>query len=125
MNKEIKHTDHDHFSEETESMIGRRQIKWHKSKEQIWMEMEKRMETEPVARTISLNRPWLRVAIAAGIALLMGISAFIGFYAKTVNVPAGQHSEIYLPDNSKASLNAQSTHIVQTFFMEAFAHCKV
>ena len=109
MNKEIKHTDHDHFSEETESMIGRRQIKWDKSKEQIWMELEKRMETEPVARTISLNRPWLRVAIAAGIALLMGISAFIGFYTKTVNVPAGQHTEIYLPDNSRASLNAQST----------------
>lgn len=90
-------------------MIGRRQIRWDKSKEQIWMELEKRMETEHVAGTISLNRPWLRVAIAAGIALLMGISAFIGFYAKTVNVPAGQHAEIYLPDNSRASINAQST----------------
>jgi ferric-dicitrate binding protein FerR (iron transport regulator) len=109
MKKEIKHMDHDHFSEETEALIGRRQIKWDKSKEQIWMELEKRMETEPVARTISLNRPLLRVAIAASIVVLMGISAFIGFYAKTVNVPAGQHSEIYLPDNSRASLNAQST----------------
>ena len=109
MNKEIKHTDHVHFSEKTESMIGRRQIKWNKSKEQIWMELQNRMETEPVARSISLDRPWLRVAIAAGIALLMGISAFIGFYAKTVNVPAGQHAEINFPDNSRASLNAQST----------------
>ena len=101
--------DKDHFSEETESMLGRRQIKWDKSKEQIWMELEKRMETEPVAGIISLNRPWLRLAIAAGLGLLLGISAFIGFYAKTVSVPAGQHSEIYLPDNSRASLNAQST----------------
>ncbi len=47
--------------------------------------------------------------MAAGLALLIGMSALIGFYTKTVNVPAGQHLEVYLPDNSNVMLNAQST----------------
>ncbi|MCJ7821167.1 MAG: FecR family protein [Bacteroidales bacterium] len=109
MKKENEHMDKYPFSGKTESMIGNSQIKWEKSSEEVWMELEKRMATKPAARTIRLNVTWPRIAIAAGIALLMGVSALFNFYTKTVNVPAGQHSEIYLPDNSKVSLNAQST----------------
>jgi ferric-dicitrate binding protein FerR (iron transport regulator) len=108
MKEEDKYKEPYHFFDETEAMIAKSRIKWDKDKEQVWMELEKRMETEPVAETISLIRPWLRVAIAAGIALLVGFAAFTGFYTKTIDIPSGQHSEIYLPDNSKVSLNAQS-----------------
>ncbi len=97
------------FSGETESMIGRSQIRWEKSRDEVWMELEKRMETKPAARSIRLNVTWPRIAIAAGIALLMGVTGLFNFYTKTVNIPAGLHSEIYLPDNSVVSLNAQST----------------
>jgi transmembrane sensor len=109
MKEEDKYKEPSHFFDETEAMLAKSRIKWDKNKEQVWMEIEKRMETEPVAETISLNRPWLRVAIAAGIALLVGFAAFTGFYTKTIDIPSGQHSELYLPDNSKVSLNAQST----------------
>jgi len=73
------------------------------------MELEKRLGNEPAARSVSLFRTWPGIAMAAGLALLIGMSALIGFYTKTVNVPAGQHLEVYLPDNSTVMLNAQST----------------
>lgn len=73
------------------------------------MDLEKRMGNQPAARSVSLIRTWPGIAMAAGLALLLGMSALIGFYTKTVNVPAGQHLEVSLPDNSTVRLNAQST----------------
>jgi len=66
------------------------------------------MESKPDAKTIRMYKPMLRIAVAAGIALLAGLSALVQFYTKTIEVPAGQHAEIYLPDNSMVKLNAHS-----------------
>ena len=109
MKKEKKHKEQVFFSKDTETVIAHTQIHWEKNKEQVWTDLEKRIETVPSARSINMYGPWLKIALAAGIALLVGISAFIKFYTKTVEMPAGQHSEVYLPDNSRVSLNAQST----------------
>jgi len=109
MKKEEKRKEPDRFSEETEKMISSTQIHWKKSKDEVWMELEKKIAAAPSAGKIILLRPWLKIAMAAGIALMVSISALINFYTKTINVPMGQHAEIYLPDNSRINLNAQST----------------
>jgi len=109
MKKEEKHKEPDRFSEETGKMISGTQIHWKKSRDEVWMELEKKIAIAPSAGKIILFRPWLKIAIAAGIALMVGISALINFYTKTINVPMGQHAEIYFPDNSRINLNAQPT----------------
>ncbi len=109
MGTEEKHKKQNHFSEETEKMISSTQIHWGKTKEEVWTELEKKTGNMPSAGKIIFFRPWIKVAVAAGIALLIGISALVRFYTKTINVPTGQHAEIYLPDNSRINLNAQST----------------
>ena len=48
-----KHAD---FSKETEEMIAGTYIEWGKSKEQIWAELEQRMETkQPAGRSIIMS----------------------------------------------------------------------
>ncbi|MFZ0282005.1 MAG: FecR domain-containing protein [Bacteroidales bacterium] len=109
METEEKHKEQDHFSEETGKMISNTQIHWGKSKEEVWTELEKKIGTIPSAGKFIFFKPWIKVALAAGVALLIGISALVSFYTKTINVPSGQHTEVILPDNSRINLNAQST----------------
>jgi len=109
MNTENKHKDQHRFAGETDNLAGRSQIRWGRSKEQVWMDLEKRIANVPAARSVNFIRTWPGIAMAAGLALLVGMSALIGFYTKTVAVPAGQHLEVYLPDNSTVMMNAQST----------------
>lgn len=103
----------DHFREETEKLIATTKINWSRSKEEVWMELEKKIEAEDKAEVKSVVRTigqgWIRVAAAAVFVLLAGISAIITLYSKTIDVPAGMHSEVYLPDKSLVKLNAQST----------------
>jgi len=89
-------------------MIAQTTIDWGKSREQIWAELEKKMDT-PQAVKVVILKPWIKVAIAAAFALLAGIAVFMQLYTKNIKIPAGQHSQVYLPDQSLVKLNAQST----------------
>jgi len=84
-------------------------IDWGKSKEQIWMEMERKMELSAPTRVRVMFSPWMRIAMAAVFILLVGFSILMQLYTKTITVPAGQHSSIYLPDRSSVEMNAQSS----------------
>lgn len=78
------------------------------SKEDVWEKLTSRIDASrstPVR--VSLN-PFYRIAIAASILLLPGVTGFMRFYNKTVYSPAGQHLTISLPDSSSIELNAQS-----------------
>jgi len=97
------------FSREITEMISGTYIPWEKSKEQVWSELERKIEASPSGRIRVIARPWLKLAMAAAFTLLVGISVFMQLYTRTINIPAGQHLNIYLPDNSQAHLNAQST----------------
>jgi transmembrane sensor len=97
-----------HLSEKTERMISGAYVSWEKSSKEVWSELEKRMDTKVVPVKKVILRPWMSMAAAAVIALLIGITAFMQFYTRKIRIPAGQHSSIYLPDNSKVTLNAQS-----------------
>ena len=79
------------------------------SKDDVWANLSKRME-EPhkEVRRISMN-PFYRIAFAASLLLLLGITGFLRFYTKTVDASAGQHLTFFLPDSSVIELNAQSS----------------
>lgn len=109
MPKNQKHSEKQvHLNEKTERMVSGAYVSWEKSSEQVWSELENRMNSTVVPVKRVVLRPWVSMAAAAAIALLVGITAFMQFYTKKIRIPAGQHSSIYLPDNSKVTLNAQS-----------------
>ena len=109
MVKKQKHTEQQSdFSKEINEMISGTYIPWEKSKEQVWPELETKME-ESTGRVRVMAGPWLKLAIAAVFTLLVGISVFMQLYTRTINIPAGQHLNMYLPGNSRVHLNAQST----------------
>jgi len=97
------------FSENPLEAFPRTHIDWGKSKDEIWAELEKKMEASEPANVRVLISPWIKIAMAAAVALLVGISVTMQFYTKTFTIPAGQHSSLVLPDQSHVRLNAQTT----------------
>lgn len=110
MNNRKRHINHqsDQQKDPLEKVTGT-YIDWGKSKEQVWLEMEKRMEPAQPVRVRVMFGPWMKLAMAAVFALLVGFTIFMQLYTKTVMVPAAQHSISYLPDGSTVQLNAQSS----------------
>ncbi len=110
MLKKHKHIEQQsELSKEINEMISGIYISWEKSKEQVWAELEENLEATSKGRVRIMAQPWFKLAMAAVFTLLVGITVFMQLYTRTINIPAGQHSNIYLPDNSRAHLNAQST----------------
>jgi transmembrane sensor len=110
MNNEKKNIGHqdDRIKDPLETLSGT-YIDWGKSKEQVWLEMEKKMEPLQPVRVRVMFAPWMKIAMAAVFTLIIGFAVFMQLYTKTVVVPAGQHSISYLPDGSSVQLNAQSS----------------
>ena len=98
----------DKFKDPMEIIAGT-YIDWGKSKEQVWLELEKRMESSEPVKVRIMFSPWIKVAMAAVFVLLAGFSVFMELYTKTFVVPVAQHSMSYLPDGSSVQLNAQSS----------------
>jgi len=95
--------------EEINKMISGTYISWEKSKEEIWTELERKIfEASPIVPVRIVFRPWIRVAVAAMITVLLGLTVFMQVHIKTIQIPPGQHSDIILPDQSDVQLNAQS-----------------
>jgi ferric-dicitrate binding protein FerR (iron transport regulator) len=96
-------------SENPPEAFPRAHIDWGKSKDEIWAELERKMDAAEPPKVRVLFSPWMKIAMAAAFALLVGISAVMQFHKKSVEIPTGQHSSILLPDGSQVRLNAQST----------------
>ena len=78
------------------------------SKDEVWKNLSGQLnQPRPEVRRGSLN-PFYKMAIAASLILLLGISGFMRFYTKMVFTSAGQHLTLCLPDSSVIELNAQS-----------------
>ncbi len=83
------------------------QIEWTTSKEDVWAKMQPLMQ-QPKAKHLFIPQvQWY--AAAAGISLIFGLLAFLSTYKTTINVPVSQRKTIPLPDESKVTLNAQTT----------------
>jgi len=79
------------------------------SKGEVWANLSRQMaEPQSNARRVSFH-PFYKMAFAATLLLLIGISGFLRFYTKTVFTSAGQHLTLSLPDSSVIELNAQSS----------------
>jgi ferric-dicitrate binding protein FerR (iron transport regulator) len=79
------------------------------SEQQAWKSIVTRMEKgEHSVRSITLF-PYFRMAIAASLLLMLGLSGFMRYYTKTVYAPAGNRYSFYMPDSSFIEMNAQST----------------
>jgi transmembrane sensor len=105
--KNINHLS-DNSKDPMESFSGT-YIDWGKSKEQVWLELEKRMDSSKPVKVKVMFIPWIKLATAAVFVLLIGFSVFMTLYTKTFVVPIAQHSVSYLPDGSSVHMNAQSS----------------
>lgn len=110
MSDEKKHIDNrSDLSGNPIDLVTGTRIDWGKSKEQVWLELEKRIESSQPVRIGVIDNPWVKLAMAAAFALLVGIPILMQVYTKSLTVPSGQHSDILLPDQSRVRLNAQTT----------------
>ncbi len=90
-------------------LISATRIDWGRSKQEIWSELEKKMEDADPVKIRTMGSPWIRIALAASITLLIGVTVFVQSYKKTITIPAGLHGNVVLPDQSHVQLNAQTT----------------
>ena len=84
------------------------EVEYSKSKEDIWSAMEDKLSSpeKEEKKIIKLNlRQW---AIAASVAILLGIGSFMRFYQKDYSTLAGEQFTLVLPDGSVVDLNGQS-----------------
>jgi transmembrane sensor len=78
------------------------------SREKVWGNLVNRIEHQGhISRNIRFI-PFPRLAIAASLVLLIGVTSFFRFYTRTVVAPAGQRFSLYVPDSSLIEMNAQS-----------------
>ena len=79
------------------------------SKDQVWKNLLHQIEeTPPFNKSVVLQNPIYRFALAASLLLCLSVTGLMRYYTKTVYNPAGQHLTIFLPDSSFIELNAQS-----------------
>jgi ferric-dicitrate binding protein FerR (iron transport regulator) len=90
-------------------------IPYEKSKDEVWAEMMEKRKAMPQRKpkTRKLVVYW---SVAATLAILIGITAFMRFYTTTIYAPAGQHVSRVLPDNSKIHLNANTKAIYHPYW---------
>lgn len=81
---------------------------WEKSKDDIWNDMGKTIGADPISKNKRYLNKYSFWAIAAGIAIILGITGFMRFYTKNINTIAGTHQLAILPDKSIVNLNAES-----------------
>lgn len=82
---------------------------WQKSKDDIWSNIESKIDSRPAGRSLKANFKAISWAVAASLLVLIGIGSFMRFYQTTVETPAGKHQLAQLPDGSTINLNAEST----------------
>lgn len=98
------------FSKEVEDIISNTRPQWIRSKEDIWMEMEAKLDANPTGKKVQPVRYFqlLKYAAVASIALLVSFAVTATLYTKNVKTVIAEKSFL-LPDNSKVVLHANSS----------------
>ena len=102
-NNNIENKDLDKLNE---AVFTKGSFSWDKGKDEIWTEMLTKIEAPKQKTSFSLNVKY--ISIAASLAILLGVSLFMGLYKKNIYANAGIHVQAELPDHSKVILNAGS-----------------
>lgn len=98
------------------------ELNYKETKEEVWAKISSRVDsiTPQHKRTISLFN--YKIALAASLLLLLGMTVFLQFYSKTIYCPAGQHLTVLLPDSSEVELNALSSINFHPFWIKMNRH---
>jgi len=97
------------LDKEAQVMISGTYIAWEKSKDQLWEEMEGKLESYPLRPTKLIYLQLKRLAVAAVLLILAGIPSIMLLYTKTIDNSTGKQLSIILPDDSKVTINTQSS----------------
>ena len=90
-----------------EEFFGNIEIPYSKSKEEVWASIVEQRKTMP-QRKPKMRKMLVQWSIAAAIAALLGVTAFMRFYTITIYAPTGEHVAQLLSDSSKVHLNAMT-----------------
>jgi len=117
MDKNREHIDQrSHESGVGNEIFRKLEIPWGKSKSDVWGELSERIDEKPEVKVRKLNASWVKIPAAAVIILLIGVSAFIRLYTKTVYCPEGQTLTAQLPDGSEVKMSAVTTIKFQPYW---------
>jgi len=83
-------------------------IPWKRTNDQVWNDFSLKIEARPQVSIIFRRNLWPKIAIAASLLILMGITGVMRFYKQTVECLPGEHLGLVLPDGSDVELNAGS-----------------
>ena len=79
-----------------------------KNQDQVWDDLSSKIEARPQVSVIFRGSLWPKIAVAASLVVLMGLSGVLRFYKQTVECLPGEHLSLILPDGSNVELNAGS-----------------
>lgn len=102
------HIDLSAVDQQSKTFFSGGKIHWKKSEADVWASLEAQLSVKPQSRLLAVNFNRIKWIAAASIIILFSIGSFLRFYSVTIETPAGQHLEAFLPDQSKIKLNAQS-----------------
>lgn len=107
MNDKNLHIDNNLSNKNFEDFFSKAEIDYNKSKEEVWEQLAMDIDKKPIVKR-KISRPHF-ISMAAVFIALFSIYAFIKYYTISIKSAKGQHLVYNLPDNSKVSLNAESS----------------
>ena len=104
---------HNKFNEDWESAVSKPSIPWEKSKEDVWAELERKLDAPTSKPEVHTNsQPTLRIglrwAMSAAAVLVLAVGMFMRMYTVEQLAASGRHLQVVLPDGSEVHLNADS-----------------
>jgi len=108
MKNEDQHTNK-RLEQPDESFFSKVEISYNAGKQDVWAQMESKLEEAPRARKVQFHNSRVFMAAAATVLVLLSSALVMRFYSQTVTTNTGQRETITLPDKSTVELNAGST----------------
>ncbi len=83
-------------------------IPWKKSGDEVWDELNLKIEDDTSLSTVTVRSLWPWVLVAASLMVLLGIAGVMRFYKIELECLPGDHLSLVLPGGSEIELNADS-----------------
>ncbi len=96
------------LTSEEQQLFRKGKITWEKSKDDVWAELDKKINAQKKRYVVSLNHQVLQWVAAAVLLLVVGLLGVVSTYTKSVECLPGEHKLAKLPDGSTVALNAGS-----------------
>lgn len=97
------------LGENSSDFFSKGKISWNKTENEVWAELERISNKKPGAKSVPMFSNFLKLSVAAVLAVSIGFSALTFLYTKTIESVPGEKIVAELPDGSSVGLNAGST----------------